>query len=137
MKVTVTPMRPSSARNRLTNSTNACVRIASSTSDMRWRTDSRSRLTWWCANISARAEHVLERDQHLLQRDVRQQLDDAPLDQLGRGRERVAVDAVQLLDVERGALEALVFLQPAHQLGARVGFLVAARPPAAAAACAT
>jgi len=66
------------------------------------------------------AHHVLERDQHLLQRHRGQHPHHASLRELGGGRERVAVHPRQLLDVGGGALEALVLLQAAHQLGARV-----------------
>ena len=45
MNVTVTPMRPSSARNSRVNSTNADSRRLLRMSDMRWRTDRRSRAT--------------------------------------------------------------------------------------------
>ena len=65
-----------------------------------------------------------KRNEHFLQRHVGLQPDDTAIDQLGCRRERVAVDAMQLLDVERSPLESLVFLQSPHQLGARIGFLL-------------
>jgi hypothetical protein len=80
----------------------------------------------WREHFGA-SQHALERDQHLLQRDVRLQPDDAQLDEFGRSRERVAVDAVQFFDIHRRALETLVLLQPAHQFRARVGFFLARR----------
>ncbi len=46
MNVTVTPIRPSSGRNSCAKFTKAASRSALRMSDMRWRTDRRSRLTW-------------------------------------------------------------------------------------------
>ena len=136
MNVTVTPMRPSSGTEQLheldeglrahraENVGHALAHRQPLAADVMVREHLRAR------------HHVLQRDEHLLQRDLGLQPDDMAIDQLGCRRERVALDAMQLIDVERGALEALVFLQAAHELGARIGLFLVQRPAAAAAACA-
>ena len=80
--------------------------------------------------------HVLEGEQHLLQRELRQRAHDLALLE-GRGRRPdVTLQPLELVDPLGGALEALVLLQPPHQLGARIELAVLARAAAAAAACA-
>ena len=48
---------------------------------------------------------------------------DLAIDELRRGHPGIALQARHALDALGGALEALVFLQAAHQLGARIGFI--------------
>ncbi len=67
-------------------------------------------------------DHILERAQHLLKRDLRQQAHDLAVLQLGRRRPHVPLESRQRVDSFRGAFEALVFLQPADELGARIVF---------------
>ena len=135
--VTVTPSRPSSAWNRRMNSTSPTP------SRMREHVGHalahRKRLA---LNLQVR-EHrralhdVLERDQHFLQRDLGQDAHDLPVRELGDRGVDVALEPRQAVDVLGRLLVALVFLQPAHELGARVLFLFATLRHAAAGASGT
>ena len=68
-------------------------------------------------------DDLAERDDHLLQRDLRQARD-RPV-QLARrvGDPSVALEARQLVDAERSLFVAFVLLEAPHQLRARVGLL--------------
>ena len=55
-----------------------------------------------CEHLRAN-DHFLERDEHLLQRHLRQQPHDFAVLELGAGRPVVALQARQLVDVFRGA----------------------------------
>jgi hypothetical protein len=67
-------------------------------------------------------EHVAQGQQHLAQVHRRRHLDRGALGHVGVHDRGVAVQAVEVVDVLGGLLETLVFLQAAHQLGARVAF---------------
>ena len=105
---------------------------------MRTRTDSRSRCTWWWANISARCT------------TSRNAISISCMAICGSGRDDLRSPSSALpIQVSRsmrgmrsmslgGALEAFVFLQAAHEIGARITFLARVRiGRRAAAACAT
>ena len=88
-------------------------------------------------HVAAR-QHVLKGEQHFLQRDLRRDAHDLAVDELRGCHPGVALQPRHAVDAFGGALEALVFLQTAHQLGARIRLIgrIGARA-AAAAACAT
>ena len=71
--------------------------------------------------------HILQGQQHFLQRDLRKDSHDLALHQLDRSRQVIAFHARQQIDVLGCLLEAFVFLQPANQLGARVFFFATFR----------
>src|SRR6056297_88856 len=65
-------------------------------------------------------EHFLEAQQQFAQGDVGKNLDHLPFAHLRARLERVPFKARQPVDLLRGLLEALVFLEPANQFSARV-----------------
>ena len=69
------------------------------------------------------AQHVVQGQQHLAQVHRRRQADGLAVRHVGLHRQGVAFHARQRVQVLGRLLEALVLLQAAHQLGARVGFL--------------
>ena len=71
--------------------------------------------------------HILQGQQHFLQRDLRKDSHDLALHELDRSRQVIAFHARQQIDVLGCLLEAFVFLQPAYQLGARVFFFATFR----------
>ena len=73
-------------------------------------------------HVAAR-QYVLEREQHLLQRHLRRDSDHLAFDEFGRSDPGIAIQARNLIEAFRGALEALVFLETTHELGARIGLL--------------
>ena len=73
-------------------------------------------------HVAAR-EHLLEGQEHFLQRHLRRDAHHLAIDQLGRRHPGVALEARDAVDALGGALEALVLLQTAHELGARIGIL--------------
>jgi hypothetical protein len=81
--------------------------------------------------------HLLEGEQHLLQRHLRQHPRHRPVLELGARCPDVAFQPRQRVDVDRSAFETLVLLQPPHQLGARILVAHLAGGFCAAAACAT
>src|SRR6202034_1954227 len=66
----------------------------------------------------------LERQQHLLQRHLRQAARYRLFAQLPARPPHITLHARHGIDIPRRALEALVFLQPPDQLGARVLFAI-------------
>ena len=75
-------------------------------------------------HVAAR-QHLLEGEQHFLQRHLRRNAHHLAVDQLGGRHPGIALQARHAVDALGRALEALVLLQPAHELGARIGFLAA------------
>lgn len=72
-------------------------------------------------------QHVLEGHEHFLQRDLRNHLHDFPLDELCRRRQRIALEAGEIVEVLGSFLESLVLLQAPHELGARILFFLPVR----------
>ena len=85
----------------------------------------------------AAGQNLLEGEQHFLQRDLRRNAHHFTVDELGGRHPGVALQTRDAVDAFGRPLEALVFLQPAHELGTRIGFLRVRRSAPAAAACAT
>ncbi len=82
-------------------------------------------------------EHLLEDDQQLLERDVRQLGDDGALDGVDAGLKHVALHSLERVDVPGRLLEPLVLLQAAHELRARIFLVLLVRRPSEATASAT
>ena len=136
-KVTVTPRRPSSGVNKRTKSTKAFA--CSEPRDIRHALAHRQRFALHMMmreHVAAR-QHLLKCDQHFLQCHLRGNAHHLAIDQFRGGHPGIALQPRHAIDTLGGALEALVFLQAAHQLRARIGLLggiIALRR--AAAACA-
>src|SRR6185503_17226263 len=71
--------------------------------------------------------HVAKRQHHFLHGDLRQRPRALAFAQLGIADPGVAVEARDAVDALGGGLEALVFLQAAHQVGARIDLLAGVR----------
>ena len=122
-KVTVTPRRPSSARNSRTKSTNALAFSADEHVGHALAHRERFALHVMMREHLAARQHFLEGHQHLLQRHLGRDAHDLAVDQLRLRDPGVALEPRHAVDALGGPLEALVFLQAAHQLGARIGLL--------------
>ena len=87
------------------------------------RTDSSSRVTWWCWRQARARQQRAPGLGQVLRVHVGQPLADRALDP-DRDREHVAPELRQRVELLRRLLHALVLEQAAHQLGARVVLLV-------------
>ena len=104
--------------------------------DMRSRTDSGSRRTWWCANIEERSSASLKTTSSSLSVMSGSFVTIARSDDVRARLKHVALHALERVDVVRGLLEPLVLLKTAHELGARILFVLVAVGRSAAAASA-
>jgi hypothetical protein len=83
------------------------------------RTDSSSRLMWWCWVSLARLRISAQTALQVVHVDLGPARDHGLLD-VDLGAHEVAADLRQLVQLLGGQLDLLVFQQAAHQLGARI-----------------